>query len=1579
MALDLTGIHNENEFYTNHYLHEILEKDLKDVLKKWRREKKEKEVTPPFERLGGLRKRFFELRSDLQKEKDPAARLRRQRPFVTNLLNTLGYQVNPDIRPVDDGSSIPILGEITKASGAPKLWILETVDTAGEDTDPLELTLLDSQYPDGIEADGELLGLTLTELVTKHVFGRSEPPRWVMLISDSQLALLDRTKWNEKRLLRFNLVEILSRREPSTLEAMAVLAHRQSTCPEDGLALLDTLDESSHKHAFAVSEDLKYALRESIELLGNEAIWYLRTVRKEAVFSGEDKLDAAELSLECLRYMYRLLFLFYIEARPELGYAPMNAAAYREGYSLESLRELELVRLETEESREGYYLDQSLRLLFDLLWSGWGPEQLDLEAPDHDTFRLPPLKTHLFDLERTPTLSKTRLRNKVLQKIIRLMSLSDPTRDGRKGRRGRISYAQLGINQLGAVYEALLSYRGFFAEEDLYEVKKKEDTSHDELDQAYFVSEGDLQEYEEQESVYNEDGTLRKYEKGTFIYRLAGRDREKSASYYTPEVLTRTLVKYALKDLIGDDEAGMTADEILELTVCEPAMGSAAFLNEAVNQLADAYLRRRQKELVEILAPDEYAYEKQRVKMYLADDNVFGVDLNPVATELAEVSLWLNTIHVGGFVPWFGMQLHTGNSLIGARRQVFPSRLLGKRKKGEPTWLGEVPDRVPLGKERPRDMVYHFLLPDEGMAAYNDKVIQELAGEEIKKIKAWRREFTKPFSDDDIKTLKRLSDEIDRLWAKQAEELRRIRERTTDPISIYGKPADDVRSPTTTREKDQIFQQELLSRRVRNSSPYRRLKLIMDYWCALWFWPMEEAKHLPSRDEYLLELELLLGGHALEAEQGPKQTRLFPDTMPKQLAVNLKDEFGFVDIERLCDHRPRLMMVRELAERYRFHHWELEFADLFAERGGFDLVLGNPPWIKVTWDEVGLMGDVDPRYAIRNHRASELAKLRETLIEERELRSRYLAAFEEAEGTQQYLNARQNNPLLKGQQTNLYKCFIPQARMVGRSAGVSAFLHPEGVFDDPNGGRLREALYTRLRYHFQFQNQLMLFPIAHRSRYSINIYRDRSDQQPAFGHIANLFNPPTIDACFESDGRGPVPGIKDDENNWNLAGHRDRIVQVDRDTLGLFARLYDKEGTPPERARLPAVHSRQVVAVLERFGEHPRRLGDLKGEYYSLEMWHETNAQRAGTITYDNHFPDAPEGWVFSGPHFFVGTPLYKTPRFPCKSKGDYDVLDLTHIPDDYLPRTLYRPACSPEEYRRRTPRVPWGEEKRVTEFYRHVNRRGIGSSSERSLAPSIMPPGVGHIDAAVSIAFRLSPLMVTLNGFWTGIPNDFFIKATGKGDLRHDLLSMLPAPEWAEGQEMPLLTRTLTLNCLTTHYANLWTDCWDEDFRVDRWAKSDPRLDPDRFRNLTPTWQRDCALRTDFERRQALVEIDVLAAMALGLTLKELQTIYRVQFPVLRHNDRHTYYDQTGRIIYTTSKGLSGVGFKTPEWRKIKDKTTGTVEKTIQDDTLPGGPVERTIVYHAPFTGVDREADYEQAWAAFEERFGSTENVSIA
>jgi len=176
--------------------------------------------------------------------------------------------------------------------------------------------------------------------------------------------LLDRSKWAQRRLLRFDFAVIFKESRDVEARYFAALAARESVSPAEGSNLLDRLDESSHKHAFQVSTSLKYAVREAIELIGNEAVFYLR--ESHLKIYDEDKAD--ELSRECLRFLYRLLFLFYVEARPGLGYAPMTNEEYRTGYSLESLRELALLKLETEESRNGFYLDDSIRTLFSLVY-----------------------------------------------------------------------------------------------------------------------------------------------------------------------------------------------------------------------------------------------------------------------------------------------------------------------------------------------------------------------------------------------------------------------------------------------------------------------------------------------------------------------------------------------------------------------------------------------------------------------------------------------------------------------------------------------------------------------------------------------------------------------------------------------------------------------------------------------------------------------------------------------------------------------------------------------------------------------------------------------------------------------------------------------------------------------------------------------------------------------------------------------------------------------------------------------------------------------------------------------------------
>ena len=126
----------------------------------------------------------------------------------------------------------------------------------------------------------------------------------------------------------------------------------------------------------------------------------------------------------------------------------------------------------------------------------------------------------------------------------------------------------------------------------------------------------------------------------------------------------------------------------------------------------------------------------------------------------------------------------------------------------------------------------------------------------------------------------------------------------------------------------------------------------------------------------------------------------------------------------------------------------------------------------------------------------------------------------------------------------------------------------------------------------------------------------------------------------------------------------------------------------------------------------------------------------------------------------------------------------------------------------------------------------------------------------------------------------------------------------------------------------------------------------------------------SDYERRQALVELDILVAMSLGMTLDQLISIYKIQFPVLQSYEEDTWYDSNGRIVFTNNRSLIGVGLSRAEFEAIKDMKSGIYSNIVSDDTMPEGPKDRVIEYCAPFDRCVRELDYKEAWDFFEKRF---------
>ena len=213
-----------------------------------------------------------------------------------------------------------------------------------------------------------------------------------------------------------------------------------------------------------------------------------------------------------------------------------------------------------------------------------------------------------------------------------------------------------------------------------------------------------------------------------------------------------------------------------------------------------------------------------------------------------------------------------------------------------------------------------------------------------------------------------------------------------------------------------------------------------------------------------------------------------------------------------------------------------------------------------------------------------------------------------------------------------------------------------------------------------------------------------------------------------------------------------------------------------------------------------------------------------------------------------------------------------------------------------------------------------------------------------------------------------FLLRLSGKEDFLHDQLQMLPVVEGAAA--LAIEARALRLVCVTSHYAALWGRNAARVLRNEGWTNNDSRLTRGRelaWTELPPDWEHGCALRSDFARRQALLEIDVLAAVALGLTLDELETIYRIQFPVMRQYEDADEYDTEGyRLPNTTRKDPGG-----KEVRDARKAHDGIAPLTVSWKIDNGRSVV-TRTFHPPFTRVEREEDYRRTWTAFAARFAA-------
>jgi len=1416
-------------------------------------------------------------------------------------------------------------------------------------------------------------------------------PKYILLLAGNMVFLLEQEKWFRGSYLQIDLEELFSEatanRNANYYTLIYFLLRKETLAPESNMVLLDQLDEDSHKSAYEVTKDLKEGIIHAVEALANETLYYQKNILNEDYDETDDTFEL-EIKDDCLTIIYRLLFIFYAESRDDLDILPSNDPIYNKGYSLEMLRDLEQVPLYSDSSLNGYFFHESLSKLFELLSSGY--REREVKAFDKDeieadpnikinkSFKVRHIDSPLFNNQKLHHLHKVKFRNKVWQDIICRLSLS---KQQRNRSRGRISYANLGINQLGSVYESLLAYRGFYAEQDYIEVHKANEPNEG----TYLVPRVRRDDFEENEILKDENLHDVLTKKGTFVYRLSGRDRQKSASYYTPEVLTRCTVKYTLKPLLEKlDKGEMKASELLELKLLEPAMGAAAFHNEMINQLAEAYISFRQKELNKRVSPDLYKEELQKVKAYIATNNTYGVDLNPTAIELGKLSLWLNVIHKDMETPFFSNRLAVGNAVVGSWLKVYRATdLLGDvdehgnmlTRQIQKEWWEKAPRQLEfkpntdydrIRHTRKQDEIYHFLLPDKNMVpSAGIKMLKAEFENSVKAVANWKKEWCKPIRKGELDQLKNICNKIDELLVEYYRFQRSINQQTTSKQEIFGVTVSQrVANLQTYDEKERLADQ-----RNRQNAPYFKLKMVMDYWCSLWFWDVRVAGELPTRLQYWQDIAGILELDTNKAIEGiierKGQQKLYETEVQLTFAMEPpKNSELFTDAvvesstrRDLFDNNQRIKLVSRLAAQYYFFHPQLEFLDVFWERGGFDLITGNPPWLKVTFEESGIISEKFPEVAIRSESAPKVRAMQSAFFADQRLKEMYLDEIIGTECTSVFLNAGQNYPLLVGQQTNLYKCVLENGFSLLGKRGFMGLLHPEGIYDDPNGQVLRREVYRRLVMHFHFRNSLLLFQeVKDQKQYSINIYRGKAEAI-FFDSIHLLLHPSTIyDSYISNSKEFPLfKKIVDGKSSWNLEGHKNRIVHFDEDVLTLTNKIFDTD-SDKYGTKLVSIYSLKIISILRKLSEMSMKVSDSNP--FITVGWDETNDLNKGKIIRDTKVPNLQDfEVVYSGPHIFNSTAFYKCPRERCIEKADYDIIQLNDIDDDFFPRTNYSIVKD----------LLTKENRQWIHSWKLGFRKMLNQTADHTLNSGILVNKSSHINGVISAVFDKQEDLIELAGLSSSLILDFYLKCTGKGNLYQDTINNFPLGIESKYKSQ-LFNRTLQLNCLNKYYAPLWNECWQDAFTVDQWSKQDARLKP--FNTLTPEWQWSTPLRNWFERRQALVEIDVITSMALGLTLDELILIYNVQFPVLQQNEDDTWYDTKGNIVFTCSKGLTGVGLDRREWDQIREMQSGeTYEHTITKSELYRG---KKITYHAPFDKCDRVEDYKVAWEWFEKIFNN-------
>lgn len=521
----------------------------------------------------------------------------------------------------------------------------------------------------------------------------------------------------EASYLSVDLVGLAELGDEHEWRVLWALLRPEAFTPDDaGEILWKRVEDASTDAATAVSENLSGGVRTAISAIANGALHYWRN-------SGQEPPEPRALFADSLKVAYRLLFVAYAEDR---GLLPVGTPAYDRGYSLRALRK-EILAAEGAWEPDGGFLWGSLQAQWSLLRDGIDAGELQITGFNGGLFD--PTKSPLLD-NADLTVGDTFVRTAIhALSWTRSEGATDPQAQG--GLRA-VNYRELGVEQLGSIYEGLLSFEPQIADtpKTLARIGKGQSALVQVLDA---------------DGLPGNAESLDSYDIGTFYLFEASGQRKGSGSYYTARPLAHFVVGETLRPLVQD----ATPEQILNLRVCDPAMGSGAFLVPAVHQLTEAYgeALARAGEMLDHKLDDS---ERAAYRRLIVERCIYGVDLNPMAVELAKVSLWLTTAAAGKPLSFLDAHLRCGNAVVGASLDAWEG-VPGPAQGGRFRRGGHAADEQ-------QDSLFEVEEPDLATLVRVRQTLAHDPSEDRLQVRAKEKRFARLLDSDDFTRLRAMGD-----------------------------------------------------------------------------------------------------------------------------------------------------------------------------------------------------------------------------------------------------------------------------------------------------------------------------------------------------------------------------------------------------------------------------------------------------------------------------------------------------------------------------------------------------------------------------------------------------------------------------------------------------------------------------------------------------------------------------------------------------------------------------------------------------------------------------------------------------